>query len=131
MPGTSEALREWYDSVPREGLSGVTTESNVSAKVGAMSKMFRRAEKNEKGKKELVADFRTPVEVRLPERADAPTTLRIDFVWVKSAGGRWQIDGEWMLDAGKNTFRIDGPNGVDGQTAGQASGARPASGSIN
>ena len=84
MPDTSEALREWYDSVPREGLSGVTMESNVSANVGAMSKMFRRAEKNEKGKKVPVADFRTSVEVRLSERGDAPTVLRVDFVWVKS-----------------------------------------------
>lgn len=126
MPGTSEALREWYDSVPRDGLSGVTTESNVSAKVGAMSKMFRRAEKNEKGKKTPVADFRTPIEVRLPEQVDAPSVLRVEFVWIENSRGRWQIDGEWMLKHGKKYVKVEGP----ARAAGQAGGGNPAGGAI-
>lgn len=98
MSGTSEALRQWYDKTPREAFAGLGPESNVQATVGQMSETFRRAENDAKGGKTLVADFQTPVEIHLPERADGPATFTVDFLWVKSHRGRWQIDGQWMLD---------------------------------
>jgi len=98
MSGTSEALRQWYDKTPREEFAGWGMESDVKATVGTMTKMFRRAEKDEKGEKKLVADFQTPVEIHLPESADRPAKFTVDFLWVKSNRGQWQIDGQYMLD---------------------------------
>lgn len=98
MSGTSEALREWYEKAPREEFAALDVESDVEATTGAMTEMFRRAEKDENGQQKLVADFRTPVDIHLPERADRPAKVTVEFVWVKSGGGQWQIDGQWMLD---------------------------------
>lgn len=98
MPDTSDALRQWYEKAPRDAFAALGPESDVKAQVGELSKLFRRAAKNDKGKDELIADFRTPVEIQLPERADGPAKTVVDFVWVESARGQWQIDGQWMLN---------------------------------
>ncbi|HVX59950.1 MAG TPA: hypothetical protein VHC19_05110 [Pirellulales bacterium] len=126
MPDTSNALHQWFDKTPREAFAGLGADSDVKATVGKTTEMFRRAEKDEKGKNVLVADFRTPVEIHLAESPDGPTKVVVDFVWVENARGQWQIDGEWMLNfANKKTpaARADEEDEVASPNAGLPPGS--------
>ena len=96
MSGTSEALRQWYDKTPREAFAALDAESNVEATVGTASEMFRRAEKDEKGKKKLVADFRTCRD-SAPREGGGPRQVHGGFC-LGPEQGRPMAD-RWTMDA--------------------------------